>query len=52
MRVFLGFGLVVCYVLWIIYRIINRDMRQHKPELYLYSFFVSVWSVIFYLLFF
>ena len=44
MRAILGIGLIVFYVAWVVYRaFVKRDMKAHKDELYLFSFFMLIW---------
>ncbi len=47
-RIFLGLVFFALYIAWIIYRVIKKDIKQHKAELYLYSFFMVIWALIYY----
>lgn len=53
LRVLLGLVFFLLYALWVVYRLlITKDIRNHKNELYFYTFLVVVWLLIYYCFFF
>ncbi len=52
-RLHFGFYFFVLYAGWVIYRVfIKKDIKQYKNDLYVFTFFIVVWALIYYWLFF
>lgn len=48
-----GFVFLVLYIGWIIYRwLLKKDIKQHKNEFSVFSFFIVVWALLYYWFFF
>lgn len=51
MRVFGGVAILAAFLIWILYRLYKKDLKQHMQAFYVYLSFVAVWSVIYGLMF-
>lgn len=51
MRVFGGLGLIIAFVLWVLYRLYKKDLKQNMQAFYVYLTFAIVWTVIYGLMF-
>lgn len=51
MRVFGGLGLAIAFLIWVLYRLYKKDLRQHMQAFWVYLSFVIVWAVIYGLMF-
>lgn len=51
MRIFGGFGLAIAFVIWVIYRLYKKDLKQNMQAFYAYLTFVLVWAGIYSLCF-
>jgi hypothetical protein len=47
MRIFGGLVLAIAFVIWLLYRLYKKDLRQNMQALYVYLSFVVVWAVIY-----
>jgi len=48
MQIFLGIAVVAGYLFWIVYHsVIKKDLRQHVPELYVYTIFITILIILF-----
>lgn len=47
MRFFGGIGLIIAFVLWLIYRLYKKDLKQNMQAFYIYLSFAVLWSAIY-----
>jgi len=50
MRLYAGIILFVCFICWVLYRLlIKKDLRKHKIQLMVSLFFLGAWAFIYWL---
>lgn len=47
MRIFGGLGLIVAFVVWVLYRLYKKDLKQNMQGFYVYLTFVLIWAAIY-----
>ena len=51
MRIYAGIILIICFVLWTLYRLlIKKDLLKHKDQALVGLFFIGAWALIYKLL--
>lgn len=52
MRIFGGLGLFIAFIIWVLYRLYKKDLKQNMQGFYVYLSFVVVWAIIYAIIYF
>lgn len=52
MRIYGGVFIGLIFLMWLVYHLlIKRDLKQNMTALYVYSSFIAVWGIIYFLMY-
>ncbi|MES2478093.1 MAG: hypothetical protein V4561_03345 [Bacteroidota bacterium] len=50
MRMYAGLILLVCFIGWVLYRLlIKRDLLKHKAQIMVSLFFLGAWALVYWM---